>query len=219
MAQYDGEIITPNEYSIAYLMQDPEFNDQQTIMDAVFSGSQKVFKIIRRYEDTLAAYSTDPEDKKKQQQYMDAEAQMNEADAWTAESDVKTILTQLHITDLTQQMGTLSGGQRKRVGLAQVLIQSPDLLLLDEPTNHLDFDSIDWLENYLASYKGALIVVTHDRYFLDQVANHIWELSFGRLFNYDGNYQDYVAKKPLGLNRKRLLIISSNGFINRNWLG
>ncbi|GAX01949.1 ABC-F family ATP-binding cassette domain-containing protein [Secundilactobacillus silagei] len=195
MAQYDGEIITPNEYSIAYLMQDPEFNDQQTIMDAVFSGSQKVFKIIRRYEDTLAAYSTDPEDKKKQQQYMDAEAQMNEADAWTAESDVKTILTQLHITDLTQQMGTLSGGQRKRVGLAQVLIQSPDLLLLDEPTNHLDFDSIDWLENYLASYKGALIVVTHDRYFLDQVANHIWELSFGRLFNYDGNYQDYVGQK------------------------
>ncbi|MFC6253405.1 ABC-F family ATP-binding cassette domain-containing protein [Secundilactobacillus hailunensis] len=195
MAQYDGEIITPNEYSIAYLMQDPEFNDQQTIMDAVFSGSQKIFKIIRRYEDTLAAYSTDPEDKKKQQQYMDAEAQMNEADAWTAESDVKTILTQLHITDLTQQMGTLSGGQRKRVGLAQVLIQSPDLLLLDEPTNHLDFDSIDWLENYLANYKGALVVVTHDRYFLDQVANHIWELSFGRLFNYDGNYQDYVGQK------------------------
>ncbi len=95
---------------------------------------------------------------------MDAEAQMNEADAWNAESDVKTILTQLHIMDLNQQMGTLSGGQRKRVGLAQVLIQAPDLLL-DEPTNHFDFDSIDWLENYLANYKGALLVVTHDRYF------------------------------------------------------
>lgn len=195
LAQYDGQLITPNDYSIAYLTQEPEFNDQQTVMDAVFSGSQKVFKIIRRYEDTLAAYSADPEDEKKQQQYMDAEAQMNEADAWNAESDVKTILTQLHITDLTQQMGTLSGGQRKRVGLAQVLIQAPDLLLLDEPTNHLDFDSIDWLQNYLANYKGALLVVTHDRYFLDQVANHIWELSFGRLFNYDGNYQDYVAQK------------------------
>lgn len=195
LAQYTGDIITPNDYAIAYLKQEPEFDDQQTIMDAIFSGSQKVFKIIRRYEDTLAAYSEDPENQKKQQQYMDAEAQMNEADAWNAESDVKTILTQLHITDLNQQMGTLSGGQRKRVGLAQVLIQAPDLLLLDEPTNHLDFDSIDWLENYLANYKGALLVVTHDRYFLDQVANHIWELSFGRLFHYDGNYQDYVGQK------------------------
>lgn len=123
-------------------------------MDAVFSGTQKVFRIIRRYEDTLAAYSADPENEKKQQQYMDAEAQMNEADAWNAESDVKTILTQLHITDLSQQMGTLSGGQRKRVGLAQVLIQAPDLLLLDEPTNHLDFDSIDWLQSYLAAIRA-----------------------------------------------------------------
>lgn len=195
LAQYSGDIITPNDYSIAYLKQEPEFDDEQTVMDAVFSGTQKVFRIIRRYEDTLAAYSADPENEKKQQQYMDAEAQMNEADAWNAESDVKTILTQLHITDLSQQMGTLSGGQRKRVGLAQVLIQAPDLLLLDEPTNHLDFDSIDWLQSYLAAYKGALLVVTHDRYFLDQVANHIWELSFGRLFNYDGNYQDFVAQK------------------------
>lgn len=195
LAQYNGDIVTPNEYSIAYLTQDPAFDDTQSIMDAVFSGSQKVFEIIRYYEDTLAAYSADPENEKKQQRYLAAEAQMNEADAWNTESDVKTILTQLHITDLSQRMGTLSGGQRKRVGLAQVLIQAPDLLLLDEPTNHLDFDSIDWLQNYLANYKGALLVVTHDRYFLDQVANHIWELSFGRLFNYDGNYQDFVAQK------------------------
>ncbi len=195
LAQYHGDIITPNDYSIAYLKQIPELNADQTVMDAVFSGSQKVFKVIRYYEDTLAAYSNDPENPELQKKYMAAEAQMNEADAWTAESDVKTILTQLHITDLTQKIGTMSGGQQKRVGLAQVLIQSPDLLLLDEPTNHLDFDSIDWLQNYLANYKGALLVVTHDRYFLDQVANHIWELSFGRLFNYDGNYQDFVGQK------------------------
>ena len=106
-------------------------------------------------------------------------------------------MTQLHITDLNQVIGTLSGGQKKRVGLAQVLIQSPDLLLLDEPTNHLDFDSIEWLQKYLANYKGALLVVTHDRYFLDQVANQIWELSFGKLYQYEGNYQDYVAKKAV----------------------
>jgi ATP-binding cassette subfamily F protein uup len=120
---------------------------------------------------------------------------MNEEDAWNAQSDVKTILTQLKIDDDQQKVGDLSGGQRRRVGLAQVLIQSPDLLLLDEPTNHLDFDSIDWLQNYLAGYKGSLIVVTHDRYFLDQVANKIWELSFGKLYEYEGNYQDYVAQK------------------------
>ncbi|ANZ61991.1 multidrug ABC transporter ATP-binding protein [Secundilactobacillus paracollinoides] len=195
LAQYHGDIITPNDYSIAYLTQTPELNPDQTVMDAVFSGSQKVFQVIRYYEDTLAAYSNDPENEDLQKKYMAAEAQMNEADAWTAESDVKTILTQLHITDLTQKIGTMSGGQQKRVGLAQVLIRSPDLLLLDEPTNHLDFDSIDWLQNYLANYKGALLVVTHDRYFLDQVANHIWELSFGRLFSYDGNYQDFVGQK------------------------
>lgn len=195
LAQYHGDIITPNDYSIAYLTQTPELNPDQTVMDAVFSGSQKVFQVIRYYEDTLAAYSNDPENEDLQKKYMAAEAQMNEADAWTAESDVKTILTQLHITDLTQKIGTMSGGQQKRVGLAQVLIQSPDLLLLDEPTNHLDFDSIDWLQNYLANYKGALLVVTHDRYFLDQVANHVWELSFGRLFSYDGNYQDFVGQK------------------------
>ncbi|WP_439646254.1 ATP-binding cassette domain-containing protein [Secundilactobacillus odoratitofui] len=146
LAQYSGDIITPNDYSIAYLKQEPEFNDEQTVMDAVFSGTQKVFRIIRRYEDTLAAYSADPENEKKQQQYMDAEAQMNEADAWNAESDVKTILTQLHITDLSQQMGTLSGGQRKRVGLAQVLIQAPDsYCLTNRPTT--------WILTQLIGFK------------------------------------------------------------------
>lgn len=197
-----GDIIKPNDYRISYLTQEPEFEDNLTVMDAVFSGSQPVFKTIRRYETVLAAYSQNPEDERLQQQYVDAEAKMNEEDAWTAESDVKTILTQLHITDLNQRVATMSGGQRKRVGLAQVLIESPDLLLLDEPTNHLDFDSIDWLQNYLANYKGALLVVTHDRYFLDQVANRIWELSFGKLYEYQGNYQDYVAQKAERVERE-----------------
>ncbi len=160
-----------------------------------FSGSQKVYQTIRNYENTLKEYSAHPEDEAAEKRYTKAEARMNEEDAWNAQSDVKTILTQLKIDDYNQKVGELSGGQRRRVGLAQVLIQSPDLLLLDEPTNHLDFDSIDWLQNYLAGYKGSLIVVTHDRYFLDQVANKIWELSFGKLYEYEGNYQDYVAQK------------------------
>src|SRR5699024_4126854 len=139
---------------------------------------------------------------KAEQRYIKAEEKMNQEDAWTADSDVKTILTQLHIEDLTQKIEELSGGQRKRVGLAQVLIQAPDLLILDEPTNHLDFDSIEWLEQYLANYKGALLVVTHDRYFLDQIATEIMELSFGSLYSYTGNYQDFVRQKAERVERE-----------------
>lgn len=190
-----GTLTTPKDYTIGYLTQKPVLDESLTVMDAVFSGNQSVFVTIRRYEAALAAYGEHPEDEKAQKRYLDAEAQMNEEDAWTAESDVKTILTQLKITDLSQSIKTLSGGQVKRVGLAQVLIQSPDLLLLDEPTNHLDFDSIAWLQQYLSSYKGALLVVTHDRYFLDQIANQIWELDFGKLYQYPGNYQAYVQEK------------------------
>ncbi|AYM03237.1 ABC-F family ATP-binding cassette domain-containing protein [Levilactobacillus yiduensis] len=193
--EQSGEINTPKDYTIGYLTQAPDLDQNLTVMDAVFSGDQKVFVTIRRYEAALAAYGAHPDDAKAQQRYLDAEAQMNEEEAWTAESDVKTILTQLKITDLSQSIKTMSGGQIKRVGLAQVLIQSPDLLLLDEPTNHLDFDSIAWLQQYLANYKGALLVVTHDRYFLDQIANQIWELDFGKLYQYPGNYQAYVQEK------------------------
>ncbi|WP_137625588.1 ABC-F family ATP-binding cassette domain-containing protein [Lactiplantibacillus pingfangensis] len=190
-----GELVMPKNYEIGYLKQQPDLDENLTVIDAVLAGSQQVFRTIRHYEQTLTVYGQHPEDPQAQQAYMDAETMMNQEDAWTAESDVKTILTQLHITDLSQQVKTMSGGQRKRVGLAQVLIQSPDLLLLDEPTNHLDFDSIEWLETYLAAYKGALMVVTHDRYFLDQVANQMFELSFGALYKYTGNYQAFVQAK------------------------
>lgn len=190
-----GDLIKPNNYRMSYLKQIPELNDEMTIMEAAFEGASPVFETIRHYEAALTAYSEHPEDEKLQQRYSDAEDRMNREDAWNADNDVKTILTQLQITDLTQKVATLSGGQKKRVGLAQVLIQAPDLLILDEPTNHLDFSSIEWLESYLKTYKGALIVVTHDRYFLDQIANQILELSFGILYSYDGNYQDFVAQK------------------------
>lgn len=189
-----GKIETPKSYSIGYLKQHPVLDDHFTILDAIFSGNQKIFKTIRHYEQVLDRYSKHPEDQKVLDQYTKAEDQMNKEDAWDAENNVKTILTQLKIKDMNQKVGTLSGGQKRRVGLAQVLIESPDLLLLDEPTNHLDFSSVDWLEDYLANYKGALIVVTHDRYFLDHVSNNIWELSFGKLYFYQGNYHDYVRE-------------------------
>lgn len=197
-----GELIAPNDYRIGYLKQMPELDDSKTIIEAVFEGAGPIFQTIRNYEEALEAYGADPENEKLAKRYSDAEDKMNQEDAWTAESDVKTILTQLHISDWNQKVGTLSGGQLKRVGLAQVLIQAPDLLILDEPTNHLDFDSIEWLQSYLASYKGALLVVTHDRYFLDQIASRIIELSFGKLYFYTGNYQDFVAQKAERVERE-----------------
>lgn len=150
-----GNIVTSKSYTIGYLTQDPKLDDQLSIMDAVFSGSQKVYQTIRNYEAALDQYSKHPEDQAALNRFTKAEAKMNEDDAWNAQSDVETILSQLKITDYQQKIAELSGGQRRRVGLAQVLIQSPDLLLLDEPTNHLDFESIEWLEKYLAAYKGA----------------------------------------------------------------
>lgn len=197
-----GELIAPNDYRIGYLKQMPELDDSKTIIEAVFEGAGPIFQTVRNYEEALESYGSDPENEKLAKRYSDAEDKMNQEDAWTAESDVKTILTQLHISDWNQQVGTLSGGQLKRVGLAQVLIQAPDLLILDEPTNHLDFDSIEWLQSYLASYKGSLLVVTHDRYFLDQIASRIIELSFGKLYFYTGNYQDFVAQKAERVERE-----------------
>lgn len=190
-----GDITKPNDYRISYLKQTPELPADKTVMDAVFAGNQDVYKTIRQYEVALDAYSNNPEDPQTADQFTKMQGIMDQQDLWEAESQVKTILTQLKITDMQQKIGQLSGGQVKRVGLAQVLIQHPDLLLLDEPTNQLDIPSIEWLQDYLASYKGAVLIVTHDRYFLDQVTNHIWELSFGNLYHYDGNYQDFIRQK------------------------
>lgn len=190
-----GEITKPNDYTIGYLKQKPVLDPNKTIMDAVFSGDQRIFATIRKYEEALQAFSDHPEDNKAADQFTKMQGIMDQQDLWDADSQVKTILTQLKINDWQQKIGTLSGGQQKRVGLAQVLIQHPDLLLLDEPTNQLDISSIEWLQTFLNGYRGAVIVITHDRYFLDQVTNHIWELSFGTLYQYDGNYQDFLQQK------------------------
>ncbi|RRG09692.1 MAG: ABC transporter ATP-binding protein [Lactobacillus sp.] len=197
-----GEFDAPNDYTIRYLKQQPELNDQLTILDAVFAGTQRVFETIRQYEQSVEDMGKHPDDTRLLDRYTKLQAQMDQQDAWAAESRIKTILTQLKITDMSQKIVNLSGGQKKRVGLAQILIQEPDLLLLDEPTNHLDLDSTVWLQDFLQTYKGAVIVVTHDRYFLDQVANQIWELSFGELYQYTGNYQDYVSQKAERVQRE-----------------
>lgn len=192
-----GEFEAPNDYRIAYLKQSSEINQYETVRDFIYSGDQEVFRVIKRYEQVLAQYTDNPTSSTTFEKFTKAEDEMNRLDAWNTESNIKTTLTQLHVDMLDAPINQLSGGQVKRIALAQALLEPADLLLLDEPTNHLDFDSIEWLEKYLADYKGALLLVTHDRYFLDRVTNHIWELSFGHLYEYEGNYAKYVEQKAL----------------------
>ena len=185
----------PNEYSIGYLSQETSFPADFTVLECVFKGESKQVKAVKEYENALFQLSAQPEDSQAQQRFTQAEQKMNELDAWQADTNAKIILNKLGIDDLQQTFGSLSGGQQKRVGLAQVLIDEPDLLLLDEPTNHLDYEIISWLENYLSQYKGAIVVITHDRYFLDRVANRIFELAHGKLTEFSGNYEAYVSQR------------------------
>ncbi|WP_423253531.1 ABC-F family ATP-binding cassette domain-containing protein [Melissococcus plutonius] len=182
----------PNDYTIGYLSQEPPFSPNLTVIQTVFQGDSLLLQTVRDYELALLALEQLGMNEKTQKQYAQAEEKMNKYDAWSADTTAKIILQKLGIDYLQKKMSDLSGGQQKRVGLAQILIESPDLLLLDEPTNHLDYETIEWLENFLASYKGAFLVVTHDRYFLDHVTNRIFELFFGKLYEYKGNYENYL---------------------------
>ena len=195
-ADGDQEVFTkPNDYTIGYLSQETSFPDELTVLDVIFKGDSKQVQAVKEYENALFLLNQQPNLASAQQRFTQAEQKMNELDAWQVDTNAKIVLSKLGIYDLQQTFGSLSGGQQKRVGLAQVLIDEPDLLLLDEPTNHLDYEVISWLENYLAQYKGALVVITHDRYFLDRVANRIFELAHGQLTEYIGNYESYVSQR------------------------
>lgn len=194
----DGDVTSiqkAGDYQIGYLTQETDFPAELTVLESVFQGTAPVIQTVRRYEQALLALAEAGDDPEIQKAYARAEEAMNEQDAWLVDTNAKTILQKLGITQMEQKVKELSGGQKKRVGLAQVLIQEPDLLLLDEPTNHLDYQAIQWLEGYLRQYRGALLMVTHDRYFLDRVTNRIFELSHGDLIEYKGNYEDYVVAK------------------------
>ncbi|KAF9404260.1 hypothetical protein HW555_014437 [Spodoptera exigua] len=194
----DGDIHAiqqPNDYQIGYLSQDQTFDLDLTVVEAVFQGDTPIIKAVKNYELALLALAENGSSEAAQKKYAQAEERMNKEDAWTADTDAKIILQKLGIETLHKKIGELSGGQKKRVSLAQVLIESPDLLLLDEPTNHLDYEAIRWLESFLNSYRGAILMVTHDRYFLDRVTNRIFELSFGKLHEYKGNYEAYLLAK------------------------
>lgn len=190
---FDGDVspfTKANGYKIAYLTQEPEFDDSKTVLDTVLSSDLREMALIREYETLMADYSE--ENQARLEKVM---AEMDSLDAWSIESEVKTVLSKLGLSDLSQKVGDLSGGLRRRVQLAQVLLNDADLLLLDEPTNHLDIDTIAWLTNFLKSSKKTVLFITHDRYFLDNVATRIFELDQANLIEYQGNYQDYVRLK------------------------
>lgn len=187
---FDGDVSPfscPNDYKIAYLTQEPQFDETKTVLETVLDSSLREMQLIRRYETLLAHY-----DDSKQAELETVMGEMDSLDAWSIESEVKTVLTKLGISDLTSRISDLSGGLRRRVQLAQVLLGEADLLLLDEPTNHLDIDTIAWLTTYLKTSKKTVVFITHDRYFLDNVATRIFELADSQLTEYQGNYQDYV---------------------------
>lgn len=192
-----GTIEKANDFTVGLVEQEPHLNENQTIFQAVYSGSAPLLETVRNYEIISADLALKPQDKSLQERFARAEAEMNTKNAWQLDAQIQMILSKLGIKDYYQKIEELSGGQRKCVGLARVLIDEPDLLLMDEPTNHLDFEMVEWLENYIRSYKKSVLVVTHDRYFLDHVVNHIYALSNGHLKEYEGNYQSYVEKKAI----------------------
>ncbi|MGT2811574.1 ABC-F family ATP-binding cassette domain-containing protein [Streptococcus minor] len=190
---FDGDrspFSVKNDYQIAYLTQNPTFDETKTILDTVLSDDLREMQLIRDYEKLVGNY-----DEASQTKLEKVMAEMDALHAWEVESQVKTVLTKLGLTDLHQQVGELSGGLRRRVQLAQTLLGKADLLLLDEPTNHLDIDTIEWLQVFLKNSKKTVLFITHDRYFLDNLATRIFELDRASLTEYQGNYQDYVRLK------------------------
>jgi ABC transport system ATP-binding/permease protein len=188
----NGEVVVNNAVKIAYLEQQPDFGNTDNIIEAVLGGDKVLAKLITDYEHHLVLAETHPASMDKLGSLIE---EMDKADAWSYESQIKEILGRLGVHDLEKKISDMSGGQKKRVGLAKALIEKPDLVILDEPTNHLDLEAIEWLENYLSSSQMGIIMVTHDRYFLEQVTNEIIELDREQVFRYSGNYSYFLEKK------------------------
>lgn len=190
-----GKISMGNRIRVRYLAQNPEFDPDNTVLQQVFEGDLPEMKAVREYTETMELLELQPNREDLQQKLLKLNQTLDTLQAWQLESDAKTILSKLGIRNYDAKMGTLSGGQRKRVALAAALIQPSDLLILDEPTNHIDNESVAWLEQYLQKRRGALLMITHDRYFLDRVANVMLELDHGRLFRYEANYSRFLELK------------------------
>ncbi|SMF78347.1 ATP-binding cassette, subfamily F, uup [Paenibacillus uliginis N3/975] len=190
-----GKIAVGNRIKIQYMAQNPDFDPDNTVLQQVFAGDLPEMKLVRDYTETMELLEINPDHTELQEKLLKLNQSMDALQAWQLESDAKTILSKLGVRHYDAKMGTLSGGQRKRVALAAALIQPSDLLILDEPTNHIDNESVAWLEQYLQKRRGALLMITHDRYFLDRVANVMLELDHGRLFRYEANYSKFLELK------------------------
>jgi ABC transport system ATP-binding/permease protein len=190
-----GQIQTDPSARIIYLPQQPIVDEEKTLLEQVFADSGTAAQLVKAYEEVSDALAHRPTDTALLGQLTSLTQQMDNAGAWDLEARAKIILTQLGITDFTAKMGQLSGGYRKRVALAAALVAEPDALLMDEPTNHLDALSVEWLQSYLQRYRGAVLLITHDRYFLDRVTQRIIEIDRAQLYTYSGNYSYYLTKK------------------------
>jgi len=191
----DGKIIKPKDYVISYLPQHEDFDKNQTILEAVFESEDKIMILVKNYEKTLQKLQADPVNDTLQNELISLQAEMDSKNAWDLEANAKTILSKLGLNDLNLDVTLLSGGQKKRVALAKALIHPCDLLILDEPTNHLDYECIVFLQEYIKRLQNAVLFVTHDRYFLDEVTTALLELSNGNIYRYEGNYQYYIEQR------------------------
>ncbi|SFF02606.1 ABC-F family ATP-binding cassette domain-containing protein [Alteribacillus iranensis] len=190
-----GKLYHANDLKIEYLPQEPYLEEELSVLEQIYYGDSPLMRALRKYEQALYELNQMPEDQGTQEKFLKAQQKMDEEEAWEANTTAKQVLTRLGIYDFTKKVKDLSGGQKKRTAIAKALIQPTDLLILDEPTNHLDSESIEWLEEYLSHYKGAILLVTHDRYFLNRVTNRIFELDQGNLYIYKGNYELFLEKK------------------------
>jgi len=191
-----GKITFRNELKLSYLPQNPNLDQNLTVMEQVFKGDLEIFRVLRQYHRVTYLLSASFSDELYKEQQHLAE-QIEFLHGWDMENQVRTVLSIFGITDDQQLVGTLSGGQKRKIDLARVLLERPDILLLDEPTNHLDIDAIEWLQEYLENFKGTLLFVTHDRYFLDGVSNRVMEMDKGEVNFFSGNYSRYLEKKEM----------------------
>ncbi|WP_152656760.1 ABC-F family ATP-binding cassette domain-containing protein [Oceanobacillus sp. CFH 90083] len=190
-----GEIKHAKDYRIEYIAQETVLYEDLTVIEQIYYGESEQMKLMRAYEQALLNLEQNPEKEAFQEHLLQLQQKMDQAEAWEANANAKTVLTKLGITSFDKKVCELSGGQRKRVAIAKALIQPADLLILDEPTNHLDHETVEWLEKYLQNYRGSILLVTHDRYFLNRVTNRIFELDKGTLYTYTGNYELFLEKK------------------------
>ncbi len=200
-----GLVTVTNDIQIGYFEQIPKLNSNYSVLEEIFESPHEKLQVVKAFEEAITNNNQD--------KIAEISAKMDQLNAWDAEVEIRQILTQLKLNDLEQKVGFLSGGQQKRLALAKVLISKPDVLILDEPTNHLDLDMIEWLEDYLEKTKATLLMVTHDRYFLDRVCNEIIEMEDNRIYRYLGNYSYFLQKREERIEMQQASVVKAKNLL------